>query len=521
MAKKGTFVLEFFVKFVKLFNNLFYKRNLIIFIGTRGVTLSAFEKSKLVNSIFIDNSSEDFRIQYQSFLKQYKKYHIIFLLDSKHCELKHEIMPVLGSIIKNDPVQRFIQKNYQSEDIIAYNVYEITKNNGEVWHTAIASSPFIESVGEIIEYVIINSFKYSGTYFLSLEFETIIERILQKTKNGGYDNYLQVFAIVTKSSDIKLVVKYKKNILESLTMEYPYDKSDMYVQGVIEQEVEDTLIQYRSFVRKNKLSVCVITVSDTELQELFYETRFDDCSKVIAISDKELYFNSNKFEINRFQDNVILKTFNNFNNHLAFNSYLKSITKLYLVNNMIFKPIIAVIFVLIAVLSTMKYQSIILQNQTIKNNEEYYTVSKEYRNIQKTNPEFKDASDLIELHNLKNLLNMTVITPFDHMKQILSLDYGNLNIKQLSWKISDPQNIGIPKNKIHVAIEYQYEGSKQEVLRGIEVVDGYANRLRSIFPKRSIKYERNPNEVLEVAKKIIIPARVEFEEIINVEKNDK
>lgn len=40
-------------------------------------------------------------------------------------------MPIISSIIKSNPVENFIQKNYRLEDIVAYNVHEITTQNGK------------------------------------------------------------------------------------------------------------------------------------------------------------------------------------------------------------------------------------------------------------------------------------------------------------------------------------------------------------------------------------------------------
>ena len=49
-------------------------------------------------------------------------------------------------------------------------------------------------------------------------------------------------------------------------IEYPKDKSDMYVQGTIEQTITDKLIYYKSFIEKLNLQTCVITLSDKKLK---------------------------------------------------------------------------------------------------------------------------------------------------------------------------------------------------------------------------------------------------------------
>lgn len=514
MSQQDTYRLEFFVN---LFNNLFHRKNVIVLVGKTGITFSALKKHKVISSIFVDSKDADFQKKYRKFFKKYKNYHIVFLLDDKNCVLKHEIMTILGSIIKSNPVENFIQKNYHPEDIVAHNVYEVTTQNGEVWNTCIASMPFIFPINELLEYVINNSFKYSGIYFLSLEFETIIERILQKTQNTECTNHLQIFATITRASDIRIAVKYKKNIMDEQMIEYPKDKSDMYVQGTIEQTITDKLIYYKSFIEKLNLQTCVITLSDKKLKNLLSTLEFENC-KTIAIAGEDITVSKSK-KSDRFQDNILLEIFDNFNTHLALNKPLKSITKLSLINIIVFKPLLAIMFGICVTLSAIKYKSIMLQNETTEFNQEYYLLSEKYRDIQKRHPKLKNATDLIELYNLENIISKTTITPFDHIKSIFSFDSENLKIKKMYWAINDPQNITLLNNKLNVTIDYQYEGPRHSALHGIEIVNGYANRLKSIFPKQNLKYERNPDDITEIAKKVIIPAKITFEGTIEAEKD--
>ncbi len=93
--------LEFLVKF---FNNIFHKRKLIVFIGVNGIIMATLKWQKIQDSIFISNIDEHKKRKYHKFLNKYKKYYITFLLDSKECVLKHEIMPIFNSLIKTNPV---------------------------------------------------------------------------------------------------------------------------------------------------------------------------------------------------------------------------------------------------------------------------------------------------------------------------------------------------------------------------------------------------------------------------------
>ena len=56
-------------------------------------------------------------------------------------------------------------------------------------------------------------------------------------------------------------------------------------------------------------------------------------------------------------------------------------------------------------------------------------------------------------------------------------------------------------------------------MRGIEALNLYYNRLKSTFGYKNSKYERNPDNIIDVAKKIIIPATITFEGMLE-EKTD-
>ena len=162
-----------------LINRLFYAKKLIIFIGKIGIRIITCYKHQSIDNIFVPYEKADHVQICCAFLKNYKKFQVVVLLDTPECELRHEFMPMLQSIIKSNPIEKFIQDNYNSDDIVAYTVHNIDANNagGEVWQTVIASSPYITPTSQVLEFVIYNSFGFNGIYFLSLEFETIISTI--------------------------------------------------------------------------------------------------------------------------------------------------------------------------------------------------------------------------------------------------------------------------------------------------------------------------------------------------------
>jgi hypothetical protein len=161
---KNSSKLEFIVN---LLNNLFHKKNITILLGKNGIKLFALKKNQVQDSIFVKYGSDKYHQRYRKFLSIYKGYHIMFLLDHKECELDHDMLPILLPVLstivnKANPVDKFISEKYKPEDIVAYNVYEVNYQNGEVWNTCIATTPFAPPLSDILEYSIKNLLNIVG-----------------------------------------------------------------------------------------------------------------------------------------------------------------------------------------------------------------------------------------------------------------------------------------------------------------------------------------------------------------------
>ncbi|GAB4167239.1 MAG: hypothetical protein Tsb006_6390 [Rickettsiaceae bacterium] len=501
MSNQSPSKLEFFVN---LFNNLFHKRNLIIFIGRNGLTIAALKKYKVLDSIFVGYKTEKYYQKYRQFLAKYKNYHVLFLLDNKECELKHEMLPVLGSLVKSNPMHKFVTERYDPEDIVAYKVYEISNQNGEIWKVCVASSIFTPEINEILGYIIKKSLKYSGMYFLPLEFGTIIDRILQTTDNLKCSDHLQLFITITKSSGIKIVAKHKEDIMSEETFEYPYDKSDEYLHGTIEQAISDKLLFYKEYIKKLNLNVCIIFLIDNDLKNLISKLDFPDC-KLITVSADDINISTKQIE-NRFQDLALLEIFNSFNSYLALNKPLRSITKLTLTNSIVFKPIIALIIAIVINLGTLKYQAISIQAQTNELNSKYYSLSEEYRDIKKRHPQVSNINDLVDLYQLERIANRKAATPYEHIKSLITIQHQNLKINKLTWTIKDPVLVNLPDSELIMSLNITYDGKADSAVDGIEVINGYANHLKTVFQDYKVVYTKNANNITEVAKRVIIPA---------------
>ncbi len=501
MSAQNNSKLEFIVN---LLNNLFHKKNITIFLGKNGIMLAALKKNQVQDSIFVEYGSEKYHQKYRKFLSNYKGHHVMFLLDHNECELDHEMLPILSSLIKINPVDKFISEKYKPEDIVAYNVYEVNNHNGEIWNTCIATTPFSPPLSDILEYVIKKSFKYSGMYFLSLELTTIIDRILQISGKLEYLEHLQIFTIITKASNIKIIVKYKNNIMSEKTVEFPYDKSDMYLIGTIEQAISDKLLFYKQYIKTLDKPPCIIFLVDNALKKLISQLKLENCN-ILALSEDNLKLASHHSN-DRFQDSALMELFNNFTTHLASNKPLKAITKLTLLNRAVFKPIIAIISGMVLTLCLFKYQAITAQSQANDLNNQYYKLAEEYRQVKKRNPELLNVSDLLEMYNLQNIIARQSSTPFDHYKILVLTQHKNLKINKLSWKLVNPVLVDFPQSDLVISLDITYEGPMGSTLEGIEVINGYANHIKTNFQDFRVIFTKHSNDIVEIARRVTIPA---------------
>ncbi len=493
-------------------NSISLKQKLIIWIGKNGVKIIAYHKRKVVDSVFVDYGESESFVQCCTFLKKYKNFEVLILLDSLECRMKHEFMPMLQSIIKFNPIEKFIEDNYKSEDIVAYNISNIDSDsaNGEVWETVIASAAYSELTSQLLEFVIYNSFRFNGIYFLSLEFEPIISEILKiQQSTTEFQNDLQIFATVTQASDIKIAVKFKKNILDALTIDFPSDKSDLYIAGTVEQAISDQILKYREYSKSLNLKICLIFLCSPILSEILPKMpSFAPYHLVTYSNHSMLAENGNQ----HFQDSSLLQLFMENKKYPGLNKLLRSINKLTAINSSIFKPLFLIIIGIILFLASLKYQSIVTQKETILLNNEYYLASEKYRNIKKRHPEVENITDLAELYNLEMMLNVKSSTPVDLMAKVFSLSHPNIKIANVNWYA---ENMNLFNKKVLLSFDVIYVNTKKEMSLAERILNNYANEVKLVFENyevtAAIKYDNTVEELpktLTVLAKIMISTKI-------------
>ncbi len=470
---------------IKLFYNLFIHKTIIVLVGAKGTSLAALDNNKIIDTHFIGLSDQQNFSKYQQYFNKYKNYAIFFLLDNNDCNVKRELIPILQSVVKFNPAEQFINSHIPPADISAYNVYNISSVNGEVWNTMICTLPASAPSFTLIEQVISSNLNFGGIYFLNLEYQSIIQHILLKTNNLKFNEYLQIFSSITDSGGIKFVIKHKNEIIAIKNTEYPIDKSEIYIQGMIEQQISDYLISFKSYITRFELKVCLIFLLTDSIKTLVSQSNFDE-HPVIILTPPDLIIPVNKRTF-KFLDNAIIELFAESKSFLALNKSIKSITQLNLLNRIVFKPFIAIVILLIGLLLNIKLNIWQNQNNTLELNTKYYEISNEYTNLKQRYPNISDITNLADLYSLESFLKIPVILPFDSLDNFLQNLDKDVELNKISFSILNTNNI-VSSSNIEFKMELKFP--KKDDLIGKNLVEEHIERLRTKFPKFKFNYIR-------------------------------
>ncbi len=497
--------MQVFIKMLhKLIAYFLYKKNIIILIGDKGTFLCALVHDKIVGSLFISAEKQNELDSYKEFFAKFKKHYIFFLLSGSECQLRHELVPVLHSIVKTNPVKKFIEEYFSANYVVGYTVYNINTSPSETWNTLIVSNPYTPPLSKILENLLINnSQKFGGIYFLSLELQTIIDKIVRNVENNKYSEYLQIFVCILNSSGIKLVVKHQGNIISKQTFDYPSDKSDLYIQGVIEQEVEDCLISCKNYIDSITLKVCIILIVDQNLKLLLEQSSFGG-HPVIFKSNDILGRN------NKFSDGMIVKLFNEQKSFLASNQYLESIAKLNIISSLVFKPLITIIIILIFAASIIKVKTVANYKKLDILNSHYFSTEQDYYNVKQTYPYLQNATNLADLYVFESLLQILTPTPFDPLEKLLTTLPPNLYLEEIKWQRLDLDNTLLSSSNQYIQIEMSLKFIANDMLveEATKLLEQKIANFSEIFSNMDIRISIFTDQILELPNRVIIPASV-------------
>lgn len=485
-----------------LFRNVLSIKNLVVFIGAYGTFIIAFKNYNIVENAFIELKDEKYLDKIKAFLNNFKNYGIYILLDHANIELRHEPIPVLESVIKVNPVERFINEHYINE-LTSYIVYNVTVDgNSEIYNTIISSTYYQPPLSTTIEHIFIKSFKFSGLYFLNLEFQAIIDKMLL---NEGCAYNLQILVTILQASGIKVAIKHCKDIRIIKTIEYPYDKSDEYVQGTVEQAISDALIALKVYISKLESSeVYIIFLANDSMLNLFKQSTFENCKKLYFSNNEILKPQSSELISEKFSDKSITKLFLESKSYEAKNKDINSVKKLQFINSLLFKPFYFIIFILLVIVLSLKFKDIKNEYNIRTDSVKYYDITSKYRNVEQQNSLTPfDLLGLMYLYKFDNLLKLSAQNPFETIDKIFSKLKEHILVRKIKW-----QNYG--NNSLEMNVKFDYVTNKDSLEDALSDLNEYIKTTSNLFKEYKVFYKKPmENQITRIKnKRITIPNEI-------------
>ncbi|MFY9589344.1 hypothetical protein [Rickettsia endosymbiont of Halotydeus destructor] len=500
---------QFFTKLLdKLKMHFWYRKNIVILFGNKGIFLSAFIRDKLAESLFVPFSDSIDLNLYKSFFHKFKNFDVFFLLDGPDCKMRHDSIPILKSLVKIDPIERFIDGYFNKDDITAHYIYKISTIPSEIWSTLIMSSPCVPPLSDVVKGVLeTRSLNFKGIYFLALEFKAIIDNIIKNTEQNKYTDYFQICVFILEASGIKFIIKYQNNIISTQTFEYPPDKSESYIQGIIEQELTDCLLLYKNYISNLKNEVCIIFIVGNELQILLQQSNFENHPMIFVPVNEIL--NEPALISGKFLDTNISKLFIKYKKFQAVNANLKTIKKLNFVSSLIFKLFTLGMLILLFIAAIIKYQVLKNNKEVLFFSEKYYATTQNYNEIKRKYPYIQNTTNLADLYVIEKLLEMPVILPFE---LITKLDSA-FKIKEIKWELIDVDNtLLISKRQLGIKILLEFITNNLSLEDSMKNLNNHINDIHNILNQGDIDFivTISKNSIINISDRIVIPLFIQY-----------
>lgn len=492
--KIATFLYHFshFVKNIiekyKTIDLSFSKKHIVIFIGDKKFDISVFKQDKLIDYILIDkdvaSANEDI-----NFLAKFPGYKVFFVLDSPDIEIHHSDIPVSQGIIYQNPLTKFIATKFDKNILVASNVYNITRGDQEIYNSIFAATKVSDILYKLIDYTSFNGFDVNGVYFFSLNAPVMVENIVKTLSLGKAKHPLYIFITVTSVSKIRVLILANDNVMHSETIDYPEDKSEAYIQGIIEQAVTDSLISLKNHMHHKKVEPILMILVNDSLKNLLLDSKFA-VDKTIILSEQDFKIKSPKKHLKTELTNHIISYFLNKKTHYhASNEIIGEYLRLKGLNKFLSVPWYILISTLFFILISIEIKNLIEENHANDINTKFYSLSQNYRTSRSNYPDIDNLEDVVSLYYAEQELDVTQKLPFDTIKMLLSSISSNFTLNTLYWEYYDQKAYLISK------VRYQIHRSS-DVEDGIAKLNSDIEALKLKMPDKNISFSYERNEIL-------------------------
>lgn len=480
------------------------KAQLIIFLSNSGVIVSAFNADRLVDSqSFEERDIQDFDSGYYNFLRKYCNSDIVLLIDSDRCAIVSSTDSLPGIVVK-DRYSEYIKDHITEHDLIACKFYDILGNDDKC-HSTVCSVEYKGIVKNAVESVIHN-FKSIDVYLLPLEFENIINNAIRLNSRADYSNYLQIFILITEYGTIRIVIKYKQNILKSVFYRYDTTKSDLYIQGTFEQLINEQLSIYGQHKVTQWSKRGLILVCREREKKIFENIRLSN-TEIIFISG-ENFSKTENFYKEISADNMMLILFNRCKKYKSLNKSLKSFVRLNFINFIIFKPILVFVFIVFLHTIYTGYSILRTKRSINKLNKEKYYILDKCQDLQNKYPTINNILHIADLYNKTSSLPKKSSNPLEYLTYIFTvLHNSNIAIDKVTWDLENPLDFVEKQFKLNIYVTYRGPKGENEFSA---ILGDYENNIKNFFGSCKVKLSYNKKEIINLQNEVIVRAVVEI-----------
>lgn len=489
-----TFVYHFthFVKNIiekyKTIDLSFSKKHIVIFIGDKQFGISVFRQDKLIDYILIDQDS-DIINQDIDFLAKFPGYKIFFVLDTSNIEMHHSDIPVSEGIVYQNPITKFIASKFDSNVLVAYNVYNITRADQEIYNSIFAVTKASDILLKLINYTTFNGFDVNGVYFFALNAPWMVANIEKTLSLSEVNHPLYIFVTVTSISRIRVLILANDDVMHSEIIDYPEDKGDAYIQGTIEQVVIDSLISLKNYIHHKKVEPVLMILVNDSLKTLLLDSKFT-VDKTIILSEADFKIQYPKSHSKTHLTNHIISYFlNQKTQYHASNEVIGEYLRLKGINKFLSIPWYILISILFVALISLTIKDLIEANKTNDINAKFYSLSQNYRKSRSQYPDIENLEDVVSLCYAEQELSIEQKLPFDTIKMLLSSISSNFNLNTLYWEYYDQKAYLISK------VRYQINRSN-DVEACIAKLNSDMEDLKLKMPDKDISFNYQRNEIL-------------------------
>lgn len=448
---------------------------LYFIIGDTRIDVLSYKNKNLVESYSCEIANISSDTEFQKFLEKNRNSNAKFIINSKEIKLEHESLPVIDSIGKIDPIEKYCASNLHSTDICSYKVYSIIKGQAEIWKGVICWIPLTETIQKCLYLIKENGIAFEAVYFYNFCVQQIATDISWANK-VNLSEYMYTTISISKSSGVVITLNNQGNILSEVRCDYPVDKSLEYLQGVVEQNVSDIWLKFKALTSETEVKKANIFIIPDKLKDLLEKSKSEvECNLFAQNIDED-------------EDSIkaLVRYFAKSKQQDGVSYEIKSYQRYQFINSLFFIPYCAVMLFMLVYIAYLKFSVYQLDRTSSELYNNYSKVSEEIRSNAQNFPEIANISQLADLYNLRSQLTEKKPLPFGIIEDFLRIANNDLEVNKISWSQK-----GDSRSMFTFSIDIEIgKSNKQETFTKTKVV---MDQLAEIYKNTRIQLQRVEN----------------------------